>query len=257
MKRISIVLISMVAVLACTSCVSQGDYESVQAELTTCQEEKAQAEAQVIIWEQRFDRESDHWKALGATISEQVPRALSELDAERDRIVKLVPQQVQGEVEAYLDEYFTTVMQGFDQLSKDNNDVKLQLEATQKVLMSLGSDTRAVSEKIDTTLTDERDKRGQEERKRHAVASRISQVVATITEFNNTQINCKQCPEKLKLNRKQREAVTAFHGELTNQLAQVQSFAASEYEIPTEEVAPSPLGEGEGEGESAEGDGGE
>lgn len=247
MKRISIVVVSMAVILTCTSCVSQGDFDNAQAELTSCQEEKAQAEAQVITWEQRFDRESDHWKALGATISEQVPQALSELNAERDRIVQLVPAQVQGEVESYLDEYFTTVMQGFDQLSKDNDEVKMQLEATQKVLMGLGKDTRSVVEKIDTTLTDERDKRGQEERKRHAVASRISQVVAMVSEFNNTQINCKQCPEKLKLNRKQREAVTAFHGELTTQLAQVQSFAASEYEIPTEEVAPLPLDEVEGE----------
>ncbi|NIR32697.1 MAG: hypothetical protein GWN84_26030, partial [Gammaproteobacteria bacterium] len=81
-----------------TGCVSKQTYESVQAELATCQEEKAQAEAQVITWEQRFDREAQRWESVGTSISEQVPRALSELHTERERIIKLVPEQVQGEV---------------------------------------------------------------------------------------------------------------------------------------------------------------
>ena len=219
----------LVAVLIATAgCVSKSQYEAAQTELTQCQEEKAQAEAKVISWEQRFDREAQRWEVVGASVTEQLPRALNELHDERDRIVEMVPEQVRGEVTRYLDEYFATVMGGFDRLASDNRDIRMELTATRTVLESLGTDTRAISQSIDTTLQDERAKRQQEQDKRDAVAAQIADVVALLTEFDNTRINCRQCPDRLKLNRKERETISAFHSELTTQLSQVQSFTSAE-----------------------------
>lgn len=219
----------LVAVLIATAgCVSKSEYEAAQAELTQCQEEKAQAEAKVISWEQRFDREAQRWEVVGASVTEQLPRALNELNDERDRIVEMVPEQVRGQVTKYLDEYFATVMAGFDRLASDNSDIRMELTATRTVLESLGTDTRAISQSIDTTLQDERAKRQQEQDKRDAVAAQIADVVALLTEFNNTRINCRQCPDRLKLNRKERETISAFHSELTTQLSQIQGFASAE-----------------------------
>lgn len=245
MKRARPALLTLIVIsilVLATGCVSKQQYESVQTELATCQEEKAQVEAQVITWEQRFDREAQRWETMGATITDQVPRALSELNAERERIVELVPEQVRSEVETYLDEYFATVMAGFQSMTEDNQEIKMQLSATHKVLESLGADTREVSTKIDTTLADERDKRRQEQQRRESVASRISEVVTRVSEFDGTRINCRQCPDRLRLNRKERETLTAFHSELMTELSKIQSFAATDYELPTEEVSEAPLG---------------
>lgn len=229
----------LVTVLFVTAgCVSKSQYEAAQAELTQCQEEKAQAEAKVISWEQRFDREAQRWEVVGASVTEQLPRALNELHDERDRIVEMVPEQVRGEVTRYLDEYFATVMAGFDRLASDNSDIRMELTATRQVLESLGTDTRAISQSIDTTLQDERAKRHREQNKRDAVASQIAELVALVTEFDNTQINCKQCPDRLRLNRRERETISAFHSDLTTQLSKIQSFASTEEYLPTEDVTP-------------------
>jgi chromosome segregation ATPase len=242
MKRASLALFVLAVLVFATGCVSKKQYASLQTDLATCQEEKAQAEAQVITWEQRFDREAERWETVGASITDQVPKALSELNAERDRIVELVPQQVRSEVETYLDEYFATVMAGFQSMTDDNREIKMQLAATHKVLESLGADTRDVAAKIDTTLADERDKRRQEQDRRESVASRISDVVTTLSEFDGTRINCAKCPERLKLNRKERETLSALHSRLVTELSKIQSFAATDYELPTEDVPAAPLG---------------
>lgn len=244
MKRARLAVIPISILCFGTGCVSKQQYANVQAELASCQEEKAQAEAQVITWEQRFDREAQRWETVGASVTDQVPKALGELNAERDRIVKLVPEQVKGEVEKYLDEYFATVMAGFDKMTDDNREIKMQLAATHKVLESLGADTRDVASKIDTTLADERGKRQQEQRRRESVASRISEVVTQLSEFDNTRINCRQCPDRLRLNRKERETIGAFHTEVMTTLSKIQSFAGSDYDLPTEDVSEAPLDEG-------------
>lgn len=217
-----------ILLIVAAGCVSKSTYESAQTELEQCQEEKAHAAAQVISWEQRFDREAQRWEVVGASVVEQLPRALSEIHAERDRIVELVPEQVKSEVERYLDEYFRTVMTGFDRLAGDNREIRMELTATRKVLESLGTDTRTISESIDTTLGDERELRERERQKREAVATRIAEVVALVTEFDGTQINCRQCPDRLRLNRRERETISAFHSQLTARLSQIQTFARAE-----------------------------
>ncbi|HEX9733498.1 MAG TPA: hypothetical protein VGG06_16120 [Thermoanaerobaculia bacterium] len=222
--------------LAAVGCVSKSQYESAQAELAQCQEEKAQADAKVISWEQRFDREAQRWEVVGASVTEQLPRALNELHEERDRIVEMVPEQVRGDVTRYLDEYFATVMGGFDRLVADNSDVRMELTATRQVLESLGTDTRAISQSIDTTLRDERAKRQKEQDRRDAVAAKIADVVALVTEFDNTRIQCRQCPDRLRLNRKQSDTISAFHGQLTSQLSQIQSFASTGDYVLTEDL---------------------
>jgi len=197
--------------------------ESVQTELVECQEAKVQAEAKVISWEQRFDRESNRWETMEASIKDQLPKALNELNEERERIVEMVPEQVQGEVSKYLDEYFSTVMTGFEKLATDNKDIRLQLETTHRVLESLGADTRSIQSSIDGALEDERTKRQLERDQREEIAAALGSISAQIAEFDSTIINCKNCPDRLRLNRKQRETITGFHSELTQSISDLQT----------------------------------
>lgn len=197
--------------------------ESVQTELVECQEAKVQAEAKVISWEQRFDRESNRWETMEASIKDQLPKALNELNEERERIVEMVPEQVQDEVSKYLDEYFSTVMTGFEKLATDNKDIRLQLETTHRVLESLGADTRSIQSSIDGALEDERTKRQLERDQREEIASTLGAIGAKIAEFDSTIVNCKNCPNRLRLNRRERETITAFHSELTQSISDLQT----------------------------------
>ncbi len=232
MKPISIAL--TVLFLLSTGCASKKDLEAAQTQLATCEEEKVQLEAAVIAWEERFDSASIRWSDLEDSVSDALPKALDELHTERERIIELVPQQVQGEVEAYLEDYFTTVMKGFSQLSEDNKDIKLQLSSTYKALEAVGADTRAISASIDQTVSDERAKREDEQARRERVSTQLSEVVDQIVDFDHSRLNCKDCPQRIKLKDKAREVLLAFHAELMSDLADLQTFAG---ETPSPDAA--------------------
>ena len=223
MKPISIAL-PLLIVLS-VGCASKKDLESAQAQLAACEEEKVHLEASVISWEERFDSASIRWSDLESSVSDALPQALGELNTERERIIELVPQQVQGEVEAYLEDYFTTVMKGFSQMAEDNKDIKLQLASTYKALEAVGADTRAISSSIDQTVAEERSKREDEQARRERVSTQLSEVVDQIVEFDQSRINCKDCPERIKLKDKSREILLAFHAELMSDLADLQTFS--------------------------------
>lgn len=226
MRRIATGLIVLGMFLS-WGCVSKKQYEAAQAELNRCGDEKAQLEASVIVWEQRFDRESGRWEDLGASISGAVPKALSEFHEERERILKLVPEQVEAEVNAYLEDYFSTVMRGFQLLKSDNEEIKMQLEATQDALTEVGSDTRSISETVDRRLADERQRRAAENARREQMASRLSELVAQVAQFDQDRINSRSGADRLKLNRKEKEAILGFHAEVMSSLSEIQSLATS------------------------------
>lgn len=230
-------------------CVSKKQYEAAQAELNRCGDEKAQLEASVIAWEQRFDRESGRWEELEASISGTVPKALSEFHDERERILKLVPEQVEAEVNAYLEDYFATVMKGFQLLKGDNDEIKMQLEATRQALTAVGSDTRSISETVDQRLADERQRRAVENARREQMASRLSELVARVGGFDQERINSRDGADRLKLNRKEKEAILGFHGEIMSRLAEIQSLALRNVEPEPTELDALQAGE---EGESGE-----
>lgn len=214
-----LVLFGLVAAVA-GGCVSKKTHEALQAQLQTCEDEKAKVQAENVNWERRFDRESQRWETLGQSVTEALPKALVEFHDERDRILKLVPQQVQTEVQAYLEDYFDTVSKGFQLLKNDNEEIKAQLSATQVALEGVGADTKSISATVDRTLADER-------RRRDKVSVELAALFDQVVEFDRTKIDCAKCPDKLGLSRKERETILAFHDDLARRVAAIQSLTGN------------------------------
>lgn len=221
------IAIALTSLLLATGCASKKDLEAARAELGACEEDKVKLEASVISWEQRFDGASTRWSEIEASVADALPKALDEFHSERDRIIKLVPEQVQGEVTAYLDDYFTTVMKGFSQLADDNEEIKIQLRATHKALETVGADTRAIGASIDQTVSEERAKREAEQQRRERISTQLSELVDQVVEFDQSRVNCKDCPDRLRLRDRSREAILGFHAELMSDLSDLQRFAGS------------------------------
>ncbi len=215
------VVLGAVALVGLTGCVSKKTFQASQQQVAQCQEEKKALEQQVKDWEGRFDQESRRWETMHATVTDSLPAALKEMEAERDRIVKLVPAQVQQEVQQYLDRYFDTVMKGFQRLQQDNESLRQELQATNARIASVGTDTteiRSVSTSIDTKLEEER-------AKRRAIAGRIAEIGQMVANFDQSRINNRESPTKLGLNREEREAITGFHQQLLTALSELQAEA--------------------------------
>jgi len=218
-NRCAGLVVPLVVVLGLTGCVAKSTHRAVEERLAQCEQEKAGLQEQVTAWESRFDQQSQRWETMQSTVTEALPQALREMNAERDRIVKLVPLQVQQEVEQYLDRYFDTVMKGFQKLQQDNDTLRGELVATNQKLDSLGVDTsdiRSTASTIDTKLEQEREKR-------RATAAHVADINQMLTNFDQSRVNCKDCPDRLKLNREERETITAFHQQLSNALASLQA----------------------------------
>ena len=206
------VIAALIVVLGTTGCVSKKRLEQ-------CEQEKGQLEEKVAAWEARFDREAERWESVGTSVTEALPAAIGEMHAERQRILELVPAQVQTEVESYLDEYFDTVMKGFRTLKADNDAIRRDLEMASLKLEAVGADTsdlKDMSNALDEKLDRERAHRSELTRRVAMIADRISQ-------FDGTKINCRDCPDRLRLNRKEREAIGAFHKALMTDLAALQA----------------------------------
>ncbi len=58
---------------------------------------------------------------------------------------------------------------------------------------------------------------------RAEIAAQVADIFEQLTEFDNTVINCVKCPERLRLNRRERETLTAFHQSLLAELSQLQA----------------------------------
>ncbi len=213
-RRAPIALI-LLAVLA-TGCASKADLEKAQADLAACHEEKQVLQAEIDQWQQRFDRESQRWQTIETSVIEAVPNALAEFDAERDRILELVPEQVQYEVASYLEDYFGTLMVAFRQVQGDSRDIKLQLDATQKALSVIGQDTQHIGTAIDEAVA-------AEAVKRQAVADGLAALHAQMVEFGRQRIDCVDCQGRIKLNKREREAIQGFHAELISAISAMQT----------------------------------
>ena len=211
------ILAALALILTTTGC----NQKALEEQVANCEAEKVQLQGQIEDWESRFDRESERWTEMEATITEALPRSLDEFHDEKERIVAMVPDQVKNEVEGYLNDYFTTVMRGFELLQKDNTDIKLQLQATNKVLENLGSDTRSIGYAVDEALVEERYRRDALEGQVQDVEQKLTDVIDLIVEFDQTRINCKKCPDRLTLSRKEREAISGFHQDLMADLSRL------------------------------------
>ena len=221
-----------VAALTAAGCAPKSELDEARAELARCEEARAAALADADAWERRFDRESARWEALGTSVSDALPRALNEFHGERERILELVPEQVKVEVAGYLEDYFNTVMRGFEAMSDDSAEIQLELRATQKALDAVGADARGIRAAVDEALVDERTKRDAMSQRMGDLAGELGGVIDRMVEFDQTRVNCKACPERLRLNRKEREAILAFHAELVADLSDLQSQAAAQLPGP-------------------------
>lgn len=205
--------------------MSKAKLEQCQQELATCEEQREVLRESVAMWRQRFDRESLRWDSVEASITDALPRQLSAIHAERERVLELVPEQVKHEVEGYLDEYFATVMGGLTALKEDNDQIRRELAATREQLQAAGQQLENVSADTQSirTLGSSIEQQLREERERRAAIARgIADIAELVTTFDQERVNCRDCPQRLGLNRKKREAITAFHQQLLAALAELQ-----------------------------------
>ena len=204
--------IGVVALLASTGCVSKKKYDEAQGKLVACEAERTQAVAAVAACTDNAQKEAQRWEDLSTSLQKEAPAVLTAMQAEKQVFLQQLPEAVRAQVDSYLQKFSGDVKKAFALMRDQNEKMALKLE-------ELGATSGRTEGKADQILG----RMEQRERALLADAERVQKgvvdVTAMLNEFDRTVINCKDCPEKLVLNRKERESITAFHSRLVDALS--------------------------------------
>jgi hypothetical protein len=220
--------IGVVALIASTGCVSKKQYDEAQGKLTACEAERTQAVAAVAACTDNAQKESQRWEDLSTSLQKEAPAVLTAMQAEKQVFLQQLPEAVRTQVDSYLEKFSGDVKKAFAVMREENKKMAAQLE-------EVGSTAGRTEGKADQILG----RMEQRERALLSDAERVQkgvvEVTAMLNEFDRTVINCKDCPEKLVLNRKERETITAFHSRMVDALSALRTPGT---EAPTNADAP-------------------
>jgi chromosome segregation ATPase len=212
-------------------CVSKKDYESVQQQLATCESDKKAAQDSASGFERRLDSDKERWESLNTSLGAVLPQVQADLETQRKEIIKLVPEQVRGEVGARLDRHFSSIASQLTtvgkQMQEEVEGLKTQLTAAQAQITELRSQTTVVETKVDATHEAVTGDNHKLEQRLADQGKRAQDLTAQITQFDTTYLTCADCPEKLKMKDTSREALLKLHADLLKALSSLQASTGS------------------------------
>jgi hypothetical protein len=246
MRRVALAIAAPVLgallMLPLAGCVSRSKLKENEALLAECRTDKVSAQTAMASCEERFAKEVKRWEDMDAVVASVVPGTLAQFKAEREEILKLVPESTREEVGRYMDQLTDAMGRGFQVLRDQNESTALQLEVAQTKLDALqaradtiGTQTSSINDTLDGSL------REAIETQRHMRQQAI-ELVSTVQQFDQSFVSVKESDSRLKLNRNQRETIEQFHAKLIAQLTALGSSGGGTTAAPAEE-APAPAEE--------------
>ena len=254
--RRTVLTLAVSAVLPLVGCASRSELKEAQALLEECRTDKVSAQTASSSCEERYSKEVRRWEDMDAVVADVVPNTLAEFKAEREEILKLVPEAARQEVGSYLDELTDAMGHGFQVLRDQSENALLELEVAQTKLDALQARADSIGTQttsINTTL--EGSVREALEVQR-AMRLDISALVGTVQAFDRAHLSDHESESRLKLNRNQRETIEQFHakliGDLTALSAGPKTPPAGAPPVSTEDPAEAEPAEGEAEAPAAD-----
>jgi len=246
MRRVALAFAAPAAgallLLPLAGCVSRSTHKQTETLLAECRTDKQSAQTAQTSCEERFAREVKRWEDMDSVVASVVPGTLAEFRAEREEILKLVPESTRKEVQQYIDQLTDAMGRGFQVLRDQNENVSLELEMAQTKLDalqartdSIGSTTTSINATLEGSLREAIE--AQQRMRQEAVA-----LVATVQSFDASYVTVKESESRLKLNRNQRETIQQFHSKLIADLTALggEGGSGAAAEEPADVEAPPP-----------------
>ena len=245
MRRVALAFAAPAAgallLLPLSGCVSRSKHKETETLLSECRTDKQSAQTAQTSCEERFAREVKRWEDMDTVVASVVPGTLAEFRAEREEILKLVPETTRKEVQQYIDQLTDAMGRGFQVLRDQNENVTLELEVAQTKLDalqartdSIGTQTTSINATLEGSL---REAIETQQRMRQQAAA----LVSTVQSFDKSYVTVKESDSRLKLNRNQRETIEQFHAKLIGDLTAISGGGAgAAAEEPGDVEAPPP-----------------
>ena len=239
---LAVLALAVLVVLPLGGCVSRSKFKQSEDLLAECRTDKVSAQTAMTSCEERFAKEVKRWEDMDAVVASVVPGTLAQFKAEREEILKLVPDTTRKEVEQYIDQLTDAMGRGFQVLRDQNENTALELEGAQTKLDALqaradtiGTQTSSINATLEGSLREAIE--DQRRMRQEAIA-----LVSTVQGFDASYVTVKESESRLKLNRNQRETIQQFHSRLIAQLTALgEGGVAAEPEPAAEpEAEPAP-----------------
>ncbi len=230
--RMTPVTCALAALLMTTGCVSRARHRSVEAELAECKSDKLAAQEASQFCNRRYAREVERWDDIQQVVEEVLPQTVKDFEAERDRIVAMMPEEIRREVDTYLSSFATAVARGFDRLTEQNREILAELKLYKSGLDEVGVRTRSIDETVTASLRESAVQLEEAAVERRRVAREVAAAAAALIDeiqgFDQTYLSDKESSERLHLRRRQRETLTGFHDRLMRALVELRDAAAAQ-----------------------------
>ena len=231
-KRTISATLALVVLLPTTGCVSRARYGTLEAELGECKADKLAAQEASQFCNRRYAQEVERWDDIQQVVEDVLPQTVRDFQAERDRIVQMMPEEVQREVDTYLSNFATAVARGFDLLTEQNREILAELKVYKTGLDEVGVRTRSIDETVTARLRESALQVEQAAAERRAAARRVAEaanaLIDEVQSFDQTYVTDKDSRQRLRLNRNQRETVALFHDQLVRRLIELRDVASEE-----------------------------
>ncbi len=199
-----LLIVPMTLALLATGCVKKSAFEAKVAELAECKERADE-------YEGLYQEAMEERKQTLVEAMDYLPTAAAELRQELD--VKLqevtagLDTRVRDQVREMLDRMAQEMAQGYRSLTEQNTQLQTQLTEARGVLdvvmQKTGTIERSVGEERVAML-----------RRRESVMSKIDGLSSKVSSWKYSRVDCQGCPERLRLNDRERGEISQLHTEV-------------------------------------------
>ena len=223
-------LLCLALAVALAGCgVKEADHQAVVAERDACVDEAAR-------WESLYlESVEERQGALDEALA-MLPTAHDELrtsiDARLNEVTKELDEAIKAEVQESFYDLADAIAEGYSLLQKENEQLAVQLGESRSlietVLQQTGSIEKTVGEEQDAFVAT-----------RQALLIVIGEVESFLRDWSYKHVDCQGCEERLRINKRERDALAQLSEDLMSRLAGVreQITAPADGSEPAEDEA--------------------
>jgi hypothetical protein len=212
--RILIALLVAVVAVGCGGIKEEDHLAAVAA----CEEETAR-------WESMYQESvTERQQALDQALT-MLPTAhedlRSQIDLRLGQVTADLDEAIKAEVQESFYELAEAIADGYNNLQEENQMLQVQLGETRRVIDQVLTKTGAIEEKAGSIQTSVTADQQAIVANRQAALIKVGEVETFMRDWQYMYVDCKGCDERLRINKKERDALAKMHDSLMGQLAEV------------------------------------
>ncbi len=198
--------------------VKQADHDQIVAELEECK-------AESLRWESLYQESVEERRLALDQALEMLPAAHEELRSQIDvrlgEVTKELDDSMRAEVQESVYELAEAIASGYNMLQQENKQLQAQLSESRGLIETVLERTNSIEESAGTI----EERVGVEQdvflARRQALLIEIGEVESFMRDWQYMHVDCKECEERLRINKRERDALAQLHDDVIDRLEAV------------------------------------